>query len=231
MRPSRPSIKNTSRDGAMQSGPVLGPGSLISEGGRILELVFQDPFYAIYSAEAAHSGATIGITEYFPADLVARAPGDDVVLRSLEAQDLFDLGRDRFTAEARALSALRHPSLLRFDGVVSDHGTAFALHAPEEGQSITSLVKSSKHSPTQEEIDAILKSVDFGAGTLAFQRSHSRQYYPGHHSPAPGSAPDPLWSGAEFPGCTDAQGQSGCYAGIFCARASFFRRKGAWAAL
>ncbi len=140
----------------MQSGPVLGPGSLISEGGRILELVFQDPFYAIYSAEAPHSGATIGITEYFPADLVTRAPGDDLGLRSLEAQELFDLGRDRFTAEAKALSALRHPSLLRFDGVVSDHGTAFALHAREEGQSITSLVKSSKPSPTQEEIDTIL---------------------------------------------------------------------------
>ncbi len=140
----------------MQSGPVLGPGSLISEGGRILELVFQDLFYAIYSAEAPHSGAAIGITEYFPADLVTRAPGGDLLLRSLEVQDLFDLGRDRFMIEVKALSALRHPSLLRFDGVVPDHGAAYALHAPEQGQSLTSLVKSPKPPPPQDEIDAIV---------------------------------------------------------------------------
>ena len=35
----------------MHCGPALGPGSLISESTRILELVFQDPFYAVYSAE------------------------------------------------------------------------------------------------------------------------------------------------------------------------------------
>ena len=128
----------------MQSGPVLGPGSFISESGKVLELVFQDSFYAVYSAEAVSSGATIGITEYSPSDLVARGPGGDVLLRSLELQDLFDFGRDRFISEATALSALRHPNLLRFDSVAFDHGTAFALHAPEEGQSITSLVKSSK---------------------------------------------------------------------------------------
>ena len=143
----------------MESGPALIPGSLISESTRILDLVFQDPFYVVYSAEATASGAKIGITEYFPDDLVARAPSGEVLLRSLELQDLFNVGRDRFMAEARALSALRHPSLLRFDGILSDHGTAFALHAAEEGQSVTSLVKSSKQPPPQDELDASVKQL------------------------------------------------------------------------
>ena len=143
----------------MQSGPALGPGSLISERGRVLDLVFQDAFYAVYSAEAAGSGAPIGITEYFPADLATRAPGGEVIVRSLDLQDLFKLGRDRFIAEAKALSALRHPNLLRFDGVASDHGAAVAFHAPEAGQSITTLVKSSKQRPPQEEIDTCLTQV------------------------------------------------------------------------
>jgi len=125
----------------MQSGPALAPGSLISDNAKILKLVFQDPFYAVYSAEATASGEKVGITEYFPADLVARAPDGDALLRSLELQDLFN-----FMAEARALSALRHPRFLRFDGVVSDHGTAFALHAAEEGQSISSLIRRSSES-------------------------------------------------------------------------------------
>ncbi len=141
----------------MQNGQVLGPGSLISESAIILEPIFEDPFYLSYSAEAPASGAKLGVTEYFPTDLVARAPGGDVLLRSLEAQALFNLGRDRFMAEARMLSTLRHPNLLRFDGVLSDHGTAFALHAAAEGQSITSFVKSSKQPPPQEKIDASLK--------------------------------------------------------------------------
>ena len=153
----------------MQSGQVLGPGSLISESARILEPIFQDAFYIVYSAEAPASGAKIGITEYFPADLVARAPSGDVLLRSLEAQDLFNLGRDRFMAEARTLSGLRHPNFLRFDGVLSDHGTAFALHAAEEGQSITGLVKSSKQPPPQENIDASLKPL-----ISALELLHSR---------------------------------------------------------
>jgi formylglycine-generating enzyme required for sulfatase activity len=141
----------------MQSAPALGVGSLISESARILELVFQDPFYIVYSGELTSSGAKIGITEYYPADLVARAPSGDVLLRSLESQDLFNLGRDRFMAEARALSALRHPSLLRFDGVEPDHGTVLALHAAEEGQSVTSLIRSSKQPLPQEAMDAIVK--------------------------------------------------------------------------
>ena len=153
----------------MQNGPALCPGSLISESTRILDLVFQDPFYVVYSAEATASGAKIGITEYFPDDLVARAPSGEVLLRSLELQDLFNLGRDRFMAEVRALSALRHPSLLRFDGILSDHGTAFALHAAEEGQSVTSLVKSSKQPPPQDELDASVKQL-----VSALELLHSR---------------------------------------------------------
>ena len=131
----------------MQSAPALSPGSLIAENARILELVSQDAFYVVYSAESTVSGAKIGLTEFYPADLVARAPSGDVLLQSLELQDLFNLGRDRFIADTKALSELRHPNLLRFDGVVSDHGTAFALHAPEEGQSLFDFVKSSKSAP------------------------------------------------------------------------------------
>ena len=141
----------------MQSGPALGSGSLISESVKILEPIFQDPFYTVYSAEATASGAKIGITEYFPADLVARAPSGEVLLRSLELRELFNIGRERFMAEARALSALRHPNLLRFDGVLSDQGTVFALHAAEEGQSIASLERASDQFPSQDDIDARLK--------------------------------------------------------------------------
>ena len=153
----------------MQSAPALGPGSLISENARILELVFEDPFYIVYSGESTASGAKIGLTEYYPADLVARAPTGDVLLRSLELQDLFNLGRDRFIAEARALSALRHPALLRFDGVESDHGTVLALHAPEEGQSVTNFIKASKQPLPQETMDSVVKYL-----ASALELMHSR---------------------------------------------------------
>ena len=58
-------------------------------------------------------------------------------------------------AEAKALASLSHPNLLHFDGIVSDHGTACALHGPEAGQSITNLIKSSSQPPSQEKIDEI----------------------------------------------------------------------------
>ena len=172
----------------MQSGPALGPGSLISGSATILELVFQDPFYAVYSAEATAWGEKVGISEYFPDDLVARAPGGDVLLRSLELQYLFDLGRDRFIAEARALSALRHPNLLRFDGILFDHGTAFALHAAEEGQSITSFVRSSKGPSCQDDIDTSVKQL-----ISALELLHSRNLI--HANITPDTIilrPDPL---------------------------------------
>ena len=143
----------------MQSAPALSPGSLIAENARILELVSQDAFYVSYSAKSTVSGEKIGLTEFYPVELVARAPSGDVLLQSLELQALFNLGRDRFITETKALSELRHPNLLRFDGVVSDHGTAFALHAPEEGQSLFDFVKSSKQPPPQEEIDASVKQL------------------------------------------------------------------------
>jgi serine/threonine protein kinase len=178
----------TSMDDTMLSSAALGPGSLISESARILELVFQDPFYAGYSAESTITGAKIGITEYYPADLVARAPSGDVLLQSLESQDLFNLGRDRFMAEAKALASLSHPNLLHFDGIVSDHGTVCALHAREEGQSITNLIKSSSQPPCQEELDASLKQL-----APALELLHSRGLI--HASITPDTIllrPDPL---------------------------------------
>ena len=177
-----------STDDTMHSSAALGPGSLISASARILELVFQDPFYAGYSAESTITGAKIGITEYYPADLVARAPNGDVLLQSLEFQDLFNLGRDRFVAEAKALASLSHPNLLHFDGVVSDHGTACAVHAPEEGQSITNLIKSSSQPPSQEEIDASLRQL-----APALELLHSRNLI--HANITPDTIllrPDPL---------------------------------------
>ena len=177
-----------SMDDTMQSSAALGPGSLISESARILELVFQDPFYAVYSAESTITGAKIGITEYYPADLVARAPSGDVLLQSLELQDLFNLGRDRFMAEAKALASLSHPNLLHFDGIVSDHGTACALHAPDVGQSITNLIKSSSQPPSQEKIDASLKQL-----APALELLHSRNLI--HANITPDTIllrPDPL---------------------------------------
>ena len=92
-----------------------------------------------------------------------------MLLRSLELQDLFNLGRDRFIAEARALSALRHPALLRFDGVESDHGTVLALHAPEEGQSVTNFIKASKQPLPQETMDSVVKYL-----ASALELMHSR---------------------------------------------------------
>ena len=177
-----------SMDDTMQSSAALGPGSLISESARILELVFQDPFYAVYSAESTTTGAKIGITEYYPADLVARAPSGDVLLQSLELQNLFNLGRDRFMAEAKALASLSHPNLLHFDGVVFDHGTACALHAPDVGQSITNLIKSSSQPPSQEKIDASLKQL-----APALELVHSRNLI--HANITPDTIllrPDPL---------------------------------------
>jgi serine/threonine protein kinase len=152
----------------MQGVSTLDPGTLIAQGTRILELSFQDSFYAIYSAETP-DGAKVGITEYFPVDLAERAPNGDVSARSPELNDLFNTGRERFISEAKALAALRHPNLLRFDDLLSDRGTAFALHATEEGQSIANYVKSSKQPPSQEEIDEYLKQL-----VSALELIHSR---------------------------------------------------------
>ncbi len=152
----------------MQNAPSLGPGTLIAGGTKILELVFQDAFYAIYSAETP-DGVKVGITEYFPAELAVRAANGDVLVRSPELNDLFNTGRERFVAEARTLAALRCPNLLRFDGVLSDHGTALALHAVEEGQSMTNFVKFSKQPPPQEEVDEYAKQL-----VSAIEHLHSR---------------------------------------------------------
>jgi serine/threonine protein kinase len=91
-------------------------------------------------------------------------------------------------AEAKALASLSHPNLLHFDGIVSDHGTACALHAPEEGQSITDLIKSSSQPPSQEEIDASLKQL-----APALELLHSRNLI--HANITPDTIllrPDPL---------------------------------------
>lgn len=144
------------REGSMQSGYVLAPGSPVGESARLLAPLFEDAFYTVYSAQSAATGAPIGLTEYYPVSLVARGPNGETLLRSVEAKGLFEFGLNRFAAEAKALAALRHPNLLRYDDAVFDHGTAFAVHDSEEGRSASDLIASFGRPLTQDEIDASL---------------------------------------------------------------------------
>ena len=67
------------------------------------------------------------------------------------------MGRANFLQEARTLAKFEHPSIVRVTRVFEANSTAYMVMGFEEGQTFDEWLKQLHRTPTQEELDAILR--------------------------------------------------------------------------
>ncbi|PKL76351.1 MAG: hypothetical protein CVV27_10700 [Candidatus Melainabacteria bacterium HGW-Melainabacteria-1] len=98
-------------------------------------------FAITYLGYDRHLGTRVAIKEYFPAEFAMRSPdGEQVLPYAGEKQALFQLGKEKFIAEARLLATLRNPNIIRIRHFFEGHNTAYFIMEYLEGNTLKDFV-------------------------------------------------------------------------------------------
>jgi len=122
---------------------ALAKGTLV-RGYEIVSVLGAGGFGITYLAEEKSLGnRPVAIKEYLPSQFAGREADDSVRPHSDDSKATFEWGLDRFIKEAVLLSSLRHPSIVDVFTAFEANSTAYMVMRLEEGQTLSSLVKSS----------------------------------------------------------------------------------------
>jgi len=99
-------------------------------------------FGITYLAEDTKLKPKVAIKEYFPNHLVSRKNRDNIRLKAKEYQEYFALGLEVFLQEAHTLATFQHPNVVDVLYYFEADETAYMVMEYEQGQSLTSVLKS-----------------------------------------------------------------------------------------
>ncbi len=105
-------------------------------------------FGITYRARDNNLHAEVAIKEYLPNHLAVRAADQAVLPRSDADSPGFQLGLERFLAEARVLAGFRHPNIVRVSRFFEANRTAYVVMDYEQGQPLRDWLPS--HTPVDE---------------------------------------------------------------------------------
>ncbi|MCK5525444.1 MAG: protein kinase [Thiomargarita sp.] len=129
---------------------------------QIQSVLNQGELSITYLANETDGNTQVVIKEYFPNRIAIRQ--EDYTLQS-EKTDDFTSGLEEFIKNARILTQLEHPNIVRYQRFLKANSTAYVVMDYEEGQNLAELFKADE-TATEEEIMAILPSLLAGLETI-----------------------------------------------------------------
>ena len=126
--------------GAAFCDEVLPYGTILNASYEITRVLGRGGFGVTYEARDENSGNVFAIKEFFPPGCVR--VGGEVVAGAAQTAQRLAASRRRFVEEARVLSALRHPNLVRVFGAFQERGTAFLVMEKLRGATLLEIVES-----------------------------------------------------------------------------------------
>ena len=93
-------------------------------------------FSIVYKVLDTRLNRRVAIKEYIPATLAMRGPRGEVVPRSPNHREHFELGLNSFINEARLLASFDHPALVKVYRFWADNGTAYMVMPYYEGMTL-----------------------------------------------------------------------------------------------
>lgn len=125
----------------------LAPGQALGSY-RLLRMLASGGFSLVYLAQDA-AGAQVAIKEYLPANLATRKRGAAVPTVSESTAAAYRHGLQCFFEEARALSSLSHPNVVRVLDFFSAHDTAYMVMSHESGGTLKDRILAQKKPPAE----------------------------------------------------------------------------------
>lgn len=107
----------------------------------IIRQIGSGGFSLIYLAEDEDNQERVIIKEYLPRNIAQRVSATQVELGSAENPDQFERGRKLFFQEARALTLLSHPNIVKVRTFFLANNTAYLVMDYEHGRNLASYIK------------------------------------------------------------------------------------------
>jgi serine/threonine protein kinase len=120
------------------------PKNTFLQGGKykIEKVLGQGGFGITYLATQELLDRKVCIKEFFFKDSCSRNAGGEVTLGTIGNRDLVERFLNKFIKEARTLSQLDHPNIIRILDIFKENGTAYYVMDYIEGSSLEDIVNS-----------------------------------------------------------------------------------------
>jgi len=144
---------------------------------RIQSILSRMECSTTYLAIETQTDVQVVIKEYFPDRLAVRKDDDTVQPSSQEEADNFAWGLEQFINDARTLTQLNHPNIVRIQRFFEANNTVYLVMDYEQGQSLAERFKEGE-TATEEELMAMLPPLLAGLETV-----HQADYLHGNITP------------------------------------------------
>ena len=122
-------------------------------------------FGITYLARDNNLGQLVAIKEYLPHDFATRGEDSTVQPVSIEQEDVFSWGLERFMSEAQTLAKFKHPNVVRVLSVFKHNNTGYMVMEYEQGEDLSYVYKR-KQKLTQQELEDIYYPVIDGLSSV-----------------------------------------------------------------
>ena len=146
---------------------ALPPGFRLGEY-RIERYLGSGGFGITYAAIDENLNRRVAIKEYLPKALAMRDADARVTFATVEDEDDFRWGLDRFLDEARALARFDHPNIVSVERFIEAHGTGYIVMEHVDGESLSELLK---RKPTLTEAEIRENVLPVAAGLAEIHRA------------------------------------------------------------
>ena len=135
----------------------LKPGTLLLKGGKykIERVLGQGGFGITYLATQELLDRKVCIKEFFFKDSCSRKRSGEVELGTIGNRDLVERFLNKFIKEARTISQLDHPNIIRILDIFKENNTAYYVMDFIEGSSLDDIVDKRGALPEKEAVDYI----------------------------------------------------------------------------
>lgn len=208
-----------------------------------MEVLDSDETVISYKAEDINLGVAVLLKEFAPAQFMARAADDTLIVREESGPDGYSAARALFLREAQTLVRFRHPNIERAHRMLEANGTVYIVLDYDAGETVDTWLSALGRPPTQKELDRLvvpllgaLASVHAAGyvhaelhpgnvvmrragGPLLINFAHARR--PGYEADGPGHEADSLFAAPEM---RDKDGQRcGPWSDIYSLAAVLYR--------